>query len=140
MTVESPIAAKLIAPCGMDCGICIGHLREKNTCLGCREMVETKPEYCKKCSISHCEILKENNMKFCSSKCEKYPCRRLKNLDKRYRTKYGMSMIENLENIEEKGIRNFVKSEKKRWACSKCGSVICVHKENCLNCGKKRKK
>ena len=27
---------ELIAPCGMDCGLCMGYLREKNTCGGCR--------------------------------------------------------------------------------------------------------
>ncbi len=26
----------LIAPCGMNCGTCLGYLREKNKCVGCR--------------------------------------------------------------------------------------------------------
>jgi hypothetical protein len=25
----------MIAPCGMNCGLCIGHLREKKPCGGC---------------------------------------------------------------------------------------------------------
>jgi hypothetical protein len=58
--------SSLIAPCGMNCGICIGHLSDKNKCLGCREMCESKPNQCKKCTIVHCEILKENKMLFCS--------------------------------------------------------------------------
>jgi hypothetical protein len=27
---------ELVAPCGMNCGICIAYLREKNKCPSCR--------------------------------------------------------------------------------------------------------
>jgi len=47
-----------------------------------------------------------------------------------------MSMVENLGNIEKSGIRKFVKTEKTRWACKKCGGTICVHKHSCFGCGK----
>ena len=128
----------LIASCGMDCGICLGHLREKNKCPGCREMDAYKLSYGRKCIIRSCQILKKNNWKFCSDKCEKFPCTRLKNLDKRYRTKYGMSMLENLEHIKKFGIKNFVKFEQKRWKCPKCGELFCVHRDFCLKCGEKK--
>ena len=136
--MESLNRFSLIAPCGMNCGVCMGYLREKNKCLGCRSANENMPEYCKKCVIRNCEILRKNNWKFCSNKCEKFPCLRLKNLDKRYQTKYNMSMIENLNNIEESGIRAFVKNEKMRWSCSECGGTICVHKGYCYSCGEKK--
>jgi predicted RNA-binding Zn-ribbon protein involved in translation (DUF1610 family) len=58
-------------------------------------------------------------------------------LDNRYRTKYVMSMIDNLKNIREFGIRVFIKNEKEKWACPECGEIICVHKENCIFCGYK---
>lgn len=138
MKTKSTITPKLIAPCGMNCGICIAHLRDKNKCLGCREIDENKPNGCKKCTIKSCQILKNNKMIFCSDKCEKFPCTRLKNLDKRYETKYKMSMLENLENIKKLGIKKFVKSEQKRWKCPKCGELLCVHRNSCLNCGEKR--
>lgn len=125
---------ELIAPCGMNCGICLGHLRDKNQCPGCRKKDAYESSYGRKCIIRSCQILKENNWKFCSDKCDKYPCLRLRNLDKRYRTKYNMSMIENLENIKENGIRKFVKSEKARWACPECGGTVCVHRGHCLIC------
>jgi len=130
--------AELIAPCGMNCGICLAYLREKNKCPGCRVDDKDRSNYCIKCVIKNCEILKKNNWKYCSDKCEKYPCKRLKNLDKRYRTKYGMSMLENLENIQKLGVRQFVENEKIRWTCKKCGSIICVHKDACQACGEKR--
>ncbi|MFA5021914.1 MAG: DUF3795 domain-containing protein [Patescibacteria group bacterium] len=129
--------SNLIAPCGMNCGICLGYLREKNKCLGCRGINKNKLDSCRKCSIKNCQILKKNKMFFCSDKCEKFPCARLKNLDKRYRTKYKMSMLENLEFIKNNGIRMFVKKEKSKWACKKCDGTICVHRGFCLNCGNK---
>lgn len=125
----------MIAPCGMNCAICSGYLREKDKCHGCRDMNENK--YCRQCIIRNCVILKRNGWKFCSSKCSKYPCQRLKNLDKRYRDKYGMSMIENLNYIKKNGIRKFVANEKKRWTCKKCSGTICVHRSSCMDCGKK---
>lgn len=126
--------ASLIAPCGMNCEICIGHIREKNKCPGCNAMDEEKSRYSRKCIIKNCPVLKEKNLKFCSDECEKYPCLRLKNLDKRYRTKYGMSMIENLENLKNLGIEKFFEQEQIRWKCPVCGELLCVHRISCLNC------
>lgn len=130
--------SSLIAPCGMNCSICLGYIREKNKCLGCRKIDAYKSSYGRKCIIRNCNILKENKMKFCSDKCEKYPCKRMKNLDIRYRTRYGMSMLENLENIKKLGIRVFVKNEESRWKCTKCGNTLCAHRNFCLKCGEKK--
>ena len=128
----------LIAPCGMNCALCLGYLREKNRCFGCRKVDEAKSSSRVRCTIRNCPILRERKMMFCSDACDKYPCTRLRNLDKRYRTKYGMSMIENLENIKKSGIADFVENEKTRWRCTTCGSVICVHRDSCLECGARR--
>jgi hypothetical protein len=117
--------SKLIAPCGMNCNLCMGYLREKNKCPGCRDLNKDNAISCLRCVIRKCEILKKNHWKYCSIKCKKFPCNRLKSLDKRYRTKYEMSMIENLENIEEKGIRKFIKLEEKKWV--RGNKIFCVH-------------
>ncbi len=130
-TTITPI---LIAPCGMNCGICSGHLREKKQCLGCMRMNPSTPEYCRTCTIRFCRKPDRRKGKYCYD-CTHYPCQRLKQLDKRYRTRYGMSMLENLALIKAKGIRYFVKQEQARWKCPKCGSVLCVHKPHCLSCG-----
>ena len=127
------IKNSMIAPCGMNCGICMGHVREERKCPGCRLQGKGVNDYCRKCIIKKCKKRKNN---YCYS-CDIFPCRRLKQLDKRYRTKYKMSVLENLENIKKFGIRKFVKNEKKRWACSKCNGVICVHRGFCLKCDKK---
>lgn len=117
---------KLIAPCGMNCSLCIAHIREKNKCPGCNFQGDSNSDYCRKCSIKNCKIIKNKGWKCCSPKCEKFPCPRLKNLDKRYREKYGMSMIKNLEFIKDKGIRKFIKNEKQKWI--KNDKIFCVHR------------
>jgi hypothetical protein len=127
----------LIALCGMNCGICLAYLRLKNKCPGCRANDANKSISCVRCKIKNCLALKKDKVKFCF-KCVAFPCERLKHLDKRYRTKYNMSMIENLENIKKFGIRKFIKNEKARWACPQCGGTICVHKGYCLDCGKNK--
>lgn len=124
----------LIAPCGMNCGICMAYLREKNVCKGCWSKIGYKAKTCTNCIIKNCELLNKTESKFCYD-CEKYPCLRLKQLDKRYRTKYKMSMIENLENIKKIGLLKFIQNENARWACKKCGSTICVHRKICFKCG-----
>jgi len=128
----------MIAPCGMNCGICIGHVREKKPCGGCfKKEDENKPKHCRSCSIANCELLEKTESGFCFD-CEKYPCARLKRLDKRYRTKYGMSMIDNLEYIKLFGLERFIQNEEKKWACPVCGAGLCVHRDFCLNCNTQR--
>jgi len=132
MAVKNPFRTTLIAPCGMNCAICMAYLREKNHCSGCY----APDRKCnQRCTIFACEKVRD---KFCSPRCGEYPCKRLSQLDKRYRTKYGMSMIENLEAIKTHGIREFVKTERERWTCPACGGTINVHRGKCSVCGKER--
>lgn len=125
----------LIAPCGMNCGICLAYLRDKNRCEGCNSDNQYKPASCISCILKNCEVIANNKSKLCYE-CEKYPCKRLKQLDKRYRLKYNMSMLDNLKFIKERGMDEFLINEKIRWTCKECGGVICVHR-GCLKCGKK---
>jgi hypothetical protein len=131
-----PAEVRMIAPCGMNCGICRAYLRKERKCPGCHGDDTNKQASCLKCIIKNCETIKASRSKFCFE-CEKYPCRRLIQLDKRYRTKYAMSMIENLENIKATGLSAFLEIEKERWRCLKCGGVVCVHRGYCLKCGPK---
>jgi len=124
----------MIAPCGMNCSLCSGHQREKKRCPGCNGDDARKPQQCVVCRIKHCSETEVGEQKFCFQ-CARFPCVRLRQLDKRYRTKYGMSMIENLKSIQELGLDEFVTREKDRWKCPQCGGVICVHRKDCISCG-----
>jgi hypothetical protein len=126
-------AKLLIAPCGMNCALCYAYQRTKNHCPGCRVDDVTKAFSCINCRIKNCENFNDENKSFCYE-CNRFPCERLKHLDKRYRTKYNMSMIENLEYIKNNGLKKFIGYENKRWACKNCGDSICVHKNGCLKC------
>jgi hypothetical protein len=137
MKKTAAITAILIAPCGMNCGICSGHLREKKPCPGCMRMSEDKPGYCRKCIIRFCRKANRRQGKYCYD-CKQYPCLRLRQLDKRYRARYGMSMLENLALLKTKGVRALVRREQARWKCPNCGGVLCVHKPNCMFCGSAR--
>ena len=135
-TKTEAIRTALIAPCGMNCRLCCAYAREKKPCPGCRGDDSTKPKTRVTCRIKNCEKILEGNIKYCFS-CDSFPCARLNHLDERYRTRYGMSMIDNLELISETGIRYFIRDEKEKWSCSECGRLICVHKPQCLYCGHK---
>ncbi|MFC2040333.1 DUF3795 domain-containing protein [Chloroflexota bacterium] len=126
---------QLIAPCGMNCGICLAYLRDKNQCLGCR-VDEKKQVSIARCIIRNCKTNQTNQSGFCYE-CMEYPCKRLKALDKRYRTKYAMSMIANLDYLKANGHAAFTEKEANRWRCQKCGGGICVHRGYCYQCGEK---
>jgi hypothetical protein len=81
-----------------------------------------------------CALLGEGKVNYCFE-CADFPCRRLKALDKRYRTNYRMSMIENLTYIKEHGIQEFLEKETIKWRCPECGGVICCHNGICYDCG-----
>lgn len=124
----------LIAPCGLNCSICIAYLRKKNKCPGCRGDDAGKPVTRVLCKIKTCVNSQKSNPRFCF-RCKEFPCKIIENLDKRYRTRYNMSVIENLNFIKESGIKKFLANEKAKWTCS-CGGTICVHKRWCFSCGK----
>lgn len=132
-TKTTAISTKLIAPCGMNCRLCLAYTRDKNPCPGCLGDDSLKTKVRILCKIKNCEEMTKAKVKYCFV-CDSFPCARLKNLDKRYRAKYYMRMIENLENIKKFGIRQFIRNEKERWRCPGCGELLCVHKSQCLYC------
>jgi hypothetical protein len=129
---------RLIAPCGMNCGVCVSYLAMTNDlkkkgfgkkyCPGCLPRGENCTFMAKQC-----DLLGKGLVRFCIE-CKDFPCRRLQDIDKRYRTKYQMSMIENLVFINTHGISKFVEKEATRWQCPKCGGVICCHNGLCFGC------
>ena len=131
------IDKSLIAPCGMNCGICMAYLRNKNKCNGCRAINTWNPKTRVECKIKNCQSLNAHGLEYCYQ-CNQYPCTLIKHIDKRYRARYNMSMIQNRNAIKDNGIEEFIKAENEKWKCKSCGGVINVHKDICSTCGKQR--
>lgn len=125
----------MIAPCGINCGTCLAFLRAKNRCGGCLSASSVKALHCQKCLIKNCEEHENASFTYCSS-CGKFPCKRMKHIDKRYGDGYALSLIGNLVAIKENGIDDFLKNENAKWICKSCGAVLCVHRKACQTCGK----
>ena len=129
---------KMIAPCGMNCGLCVSFQFgasdlnkegfNKKYCSGCVPRGEN-------CTFmdKHCDLIGQGQVRFCFE-CEDYPCKRLKALDKRYRSKHHLSMIQNLNTIRDFGMDYFLETEINKWKCPDCGELICCHNGLCLNC------
>jgi ribosomal protein L32 len=138
MPFEKITEADLIAPCGINCGVCGGYLAIKYNlaskgipggCLGCIP----RGRGCSLVKSGHCEKLMGMKIRFCYE-CEKFPCQANKRIDENYRKTHNISNIDNLKNIREHGIEKFLEKEKERWKCPKCGVVIC-NNGICFNCG-----
>ena len=142
--MDSPkITSDLIAPCGMNCGICKAYLAFSRG-LPAKRGIVTHFSGCrirnKSCYIKRgCKILLKNEVQFCFE-CERMPCENLDRLDRRYRMKYNMSMVENLTEIKSTGFSAFCEKQRKKYGCSRCGDVFSVHDGKCYSCGKVVKK
>lgn len=127
-----------IAPCGMNCSLCVAyqfHNKDlnskgfsKKSCPGCINC----GQHC--LHMGHkCELLKQGKVRFCFE-CVQYPCKMLQRLNKRYKDKYHMSMIENLEMFRSEGMDVFLKKQQLLWTCNVCKTEICCHNGLCLTC------
>jgi len=135
---------ELIAPCGMNCAICsaylalVNNVKEKGVrmpyCAGCRPRGKVCAFLKKQCRLL---ISSEGNYCF---QCGEYPCLRLRRLDGRYRSRFRMSMIENLRFIKTEGMAKFLSGEEGKWRCPTCGGVISCHNGICFSCGLERLK
>lgn len=126
------IAPGMFAPCGMNCMVCYKHCDSKKPCAGCLNSDAGKPEHCRKCAIKDC--VKEKGYTYCYE-CGEYPCKRLKNLEKSYQTRYHASLLENSKAVKELGLAAFMERQKKRYTCHVCGGVISLHDAVCTECG-----
>ena len=129
----------LIAPCGMNCGICKSYLAYS------RGVPYKKGEvsHCNGCLVrdKNCAFIKRDcprkvgkNLRFCYE-CEDMPCKQLAKLDELYRARYGMSMVENQKMMQQKGIDEFLRSQAEKYRCPGCGDVVSVHDGKCYACG-----
>lgn len=123
------IKKEYIAKCGMNCALCIAFIDKKNPCPGCKSNDINVRRGCQNCSFYHCN----HQCNYCFE-CPIFPCYKLKKLDKRYKEKYHMSMIENLLFLKQYGMEEFLIQQEKKYTCSNCNEIISVHRNVCPYC------
>lgn len=128
----SEISETMLAPCGMNCFVCYTALRKRKPCTGCRTSSSGKPTHCRECRINDC--VQERGLEYCFA-CSDYPCAVIKRLDKSYRKRYQVSLIENAARIKSLGATAFLEEEKIKWMCTDCSGVISLHDQVCSECG-----
>ena len=126
---------ELIAPCGMNCRICIGFFgytmsgkKRKTKCVGCNPSGKSCAHLKK-----YCTKLAKKEIEYCYE-CNDFPCKQIQKLDDKYRKRFDYSTIYNLRYIKEKGIEKFLENQEEKYKCPKCGGIICVHNGNCYFC------
>ena len=134
MTIKG-FSTELIAPCGMNCRICIGYFgytmsgkKRKMQCIGCNPSGKSCAHLKK-----YCEKLKKKEIEYCYE-CLDFPCEQLRKLDMKYRRRFDYSTVANLEYIRDKGMKEFLQEQEERYKCHNCQGVICVHNGKCYSC------
>ena len=123
----------MMAPCGITCAACYAHVRRKKPCPGCRSLEAGRPGYCDRCKIKACAVSRGLDLCF---QCPNFPCTLVKHIDKRYRTSYQTSLIENGSRARAVGVEQHLREEQAKWTCPECGGTISLHHKNCSECGR----
>ncbi len=130
MKAYAVIDPEMLAPCGINCAVCYRYLGKK-PCAGCRADTDTAQQHIRRCKIKNCAG--ESGLSHCFL-CAKFPCGLIKNLDKRYKTRYGVSLAENGLAAKEMGIAHALAKQLEAYTCTACGGVISMHDGICSQC------
>jgi len=133
MQMIDSIPETMIAPCGVNCIACSAYLSDKNPCAGCcapNEMSTLKS--CRNCVKKRCCL--EKSLQWCFQ-CEKFPCTKIKDLNRRYMQNYDVNIVQNGLDAR-KDMQVFLKEQKERFICNLCVGIINQHHKICSECGK----
>ena len=149
---------KLMAPCGLYCGVCgvyiatrdnndkfkkaLGNLYgtppEETECIGCmqKEPHEKLYSYCKLCKIRDC--VKSKALYSCHQ-CDQWPCDHIES----FGLKTGLDVMKRTipiwrkcvaEKGDENGSIEWARSECERYHCSSCGAPLFRGAQKCRVC------
>ena len=133
MKMPEQIGPILFAPCGMNCLVCYKYCCSNRPCAGCLGGERGKPAHCRTCAIKDCAAAR--GLSHCHG-CDEFPCKAIKRLDKNYRTRYGMSLLQNSLFAKEHGTAALLERHKREFACPVCNGVISLHDARCSQCQK----
>ena len=132
MMMPSNIFRENIAVCGVNCLACSAYLSEKNPCPGCTAPEEKHTrKSCKDCLKKDCAL--DQGLRWCFT-CERFPCSKIKSLNNRYKTNYGVDLVENGE-CAKCDMEAFLKEQRVQFTCVVCGGVVDQHRKKCSECG-----
>jgi hypothetical protein len=97
-------------------------------CLGCKS--DKTAGWCAKCNIKTCAV--EKGIDSCGE-CDSFPCEKLtafQNNGKDYR----LLAEKNCHTVKEKGRKEWLKEQRKRWTCPECGALFSWNDEACPKC------
>lgn len=124
-----------LAPCGVYCGACPSFGK---SCRGCADESREQGRSSKwGCKVRVC-CYEQEQKDFCIE-CEKFPCKahKKKLLDTHPedpRFKYRHEVPANFSKMKEKGIDDYLRYQKERWACPSCGGTVYFYHYRCGRC------
>lgn len=136
----------LLGICGVYCGACTtyraykdkdqglvewelktGMPRDEIYCKGCTSKLVN--EWCSNCEFRECATGREVTYCF---ECKEFPCKKLVHFSK---TRPHRTLgLKNLNLLKEITIEEWVKKQKKRWSCTRCGKELHWYSEKCPDC------
>lgn len=131
---KEPADSAMFAPCGMNCLVCYRHCYHKKPCAGCLGGDQGKPEHCRACKIKDCAQGRGHTYCFA---CAEYPCKLIHQLEKSYNTRYQTSLKANSEMVRLHGVEHFMKLQREKYTCAKCGGIISIQDRECSECQEK---
>lgn len=131
MKMPEKISAEMIAPCGVNCLVCSGHVHSEDKCPGCRAPREKiTRKICRDCIKKKCAF--ERGLHWCFE-CSCFPCANIKKLDQRYRQNYDVNLIQNGLDAK-RDMDAFLQAQRERFTCKSCGGIIDQHHKKCSEC------
>jgi len=116
--------SKLVAPCGLYCGECLGF--QDGRCGGCLLRKGLCLKYSKICKIYDC-CINDRKFRFCNE-CSNFPCKNFKFfIDE---DNWIFFVVKNLERIKKIGIQKFLNEEVKRVE----GLIDCAKEKGIKHC------
>lgn len=140
------IDRKLLAPCGLYCGVCAvliahrennakfkerltsvyGFTAEEIACDGC--LSDRRFVFCKQCDVRSC--VQEKGYEGCHQ-CDDFPCNSIDT----FPMEVGKRIIlRAVPQRRELGDAKWVQSEEQRYVCSHCGHELFRGSKRCRNC------
>ncbi len=130
MKMPDKIEAWMLGCCGVLCLCCTAFL--KNSCSGCQNINEAaKRRSCQNCRKKACAYAQ--GLHYCYE-CTKFPCHLLKDLDRRYRIKYGLSPIDDGKQAQI-DLMKMLEEKRVKYSCS-CQGIIDQYTSCCSECQK----